>query len=222
MFKRFVISAVLALVAVVGYGQGVESPEEFLGYKLGSQFTPHYRVVEYFRYVVGASKLVKLQQYGTTNEGRPLLVVFVASDENIGRLDEIRQNNIRLTGLDKTGAGSTAGAPVICWLSYNVHGNEPSSSEAAMAMLYKILDPANAGWLKNTVVIIDPCLNPDGRERYVNFYNSVKSTPPDANPNAREHVEPWPGGRVNHYYFDLNRDWAWQTQKGNAGTPGAV
>ena len=213
MFKRFVVSAVLALVVLAGHGQGVQSPEDFLGYKLGSQFTPHYKVVAYFKYVAGMSKNMKLQEYGTTNEGRPLLVVFIASNENIGRLEEIRQNNIRLTGLDKTGAGSTANAPAICWLSYNVHGNEPASSEAAMAMLYKMVDPANTGWLKNTVVVMDPCLNPDGRERYINFYNSVKSTPPDANPSAREHVEPWPGGRVNHYYFDLNRDWAWQTQK---------
>ena len=216
MYKRFVVSAALALAVVSVFGQALESPENFLGYKLGSQFTPHYKVVEYFRYVAQASKHVKLQQYGTTNEGRPLLVVFIAGDENIGRLEEIRQNNIRLTGLDKTGAGTTVNAPVICWLSYNVHGNEPASSEAAMAMLFSLVDPANTrnvAWLKNTVVVIDPCLNPDGRERYVNFYNSVKSTPPDANPSAREHIEPWPGGRVNHYYFDLNRDWAWQTQK---------
>ena len=126
------------------------------------------------------------------------------------------KNNIRLTGLDITGPATTAGAPAICWLSYNVHGNEPASSEAAMAMLFKMANPANtrsSAWLKNTVVIIDPCLNPDGRERYINFYNPVKNNPPDANPSAREHVEPWPGGRVNHYYFDLNRDWAWQTQK---------
>ena len=85
-----------------------------------------------------------------------------------------------------------------------------------MLTLFDMVDPANAQtqvWLKNTLVVIDPCLNPDGRERYVNFYNSVKGITPDANPTSREHAEPWPGGRVNHYYFDLNRDWAWQTQK---------
>ncbi len=216
MIKRFVSLVVLAVFIFFGYGQEIQSPEQFLGYKLGTQFTPHYKIAAYFTYVAQASKRVKLQQYGTTNEGRPLLVVFIASDENIGRLDEIRQNNIRLTGLDKTRPGTMASAPAICWLSYNVHGNEPASSEAAMAMLFNMADPANtrsSGWLKNTVVIIDPCLNPDGRERYINFYNSVKDTPPDANPSAREHIEPWPGGRVNHYYFDLNRDWAWQTQK---------
>jgi len=173
-------------------------------------------------------KNVKLVQYGSTNEGRPLLAMFIASDENIGRLEEIRHNNLRLAGISSgssSGSSSTASTatttatattPVIVWLSYNVHGNEPSSSEAAMQTLYDMVDPANTRtkpWLRNTVVVIDPCLNPDGRDRYVNFYNSVKGEKPDANPAAREHSEPWPGGRVNHYYFDLNRDWAWQTQK---------
>ena len=85
-----------------------------------------------------------------------------------------------------------------------------------MQMLYNMVDPSDSrvrGWLKNTVIVIDPCLNPDGRERYINFYNSFRGAVPDANPSSREHVEPWPGGRINHYYFDLNRDWAWQTQK---------
>src|SRR6201999_354857 len=92
----------------------------------------------------------------------------------------------------------------------------PSSSEAAMQALFELANTANTRtqpWFKNTVVVMDPCLNPDGRERYVNFYNPVRELVPDASTAAREHMEPWPGGRVNHYYFDLNRDWAWQTQK---------
>jgi hypothetical protein len=202
-------------IALTSFAQKIQSPSEFLGYKLGDQFTYHYRIAEYFRYVAKASKNVKLVQFGSTNEGRPLLAMFIASDENIGKLEEIRHNNLRLAGIEK-GAAATTNTPVIVWLSYNVHGNEPSSSEAAMQTLYDMVDPANTrtrAWLKNTVVVIDPCLNPDGRDRYVNFYNSVKGEKPDANPSAREHSEPWPGGRVNHYYFDLNRDWAWQTQK---------
>ncbi|MVN20223.1 M14 family metallopeptidase [Mucilaginibacter arboris] len=194
--------------------QQIQSPSGFLGYPLGDQFTPHYRIAEYFRYIARTSKNVRLVQYGTTNEGRPLLAAFIASDENINRLEDIRQNNLRLAGLS-SGQGSTD-FPAIVWLSYNIHGNEPSSSEAAMQMLFQLVDPSNSqtkNWLKNTVVVIDPCQNPDGRDRYVNFYNPVHATPPDADPAAREHREPWPGGRYNHYYFDMNRDWAWQTQK---------
>lgn len=216
MIKRLLLSFILLGVFCTAIAQQIQSPEKFLGYKLGEKFTPHYRIAEYFKYVAGISKNVKLVQYGSTNEGRPLLAMFIASDENIGRLEEIRLNNLKLAGLDKSAAVGINNMPVICWLSYNVHGNEPASSEAAMWTLYDMVNPSNTRtqpWLKNTVVVIDPCLNPDGRDRYVNFYNSVRGETPDANPASREHSEPWPGGRVNHYYFDLNRDWAWQTQK---------
>ncbi|SDE79498.1 Zinc carboxypeptidase [Mucilaginibacter pineti] len=214
MIKKLLFVLVAIASVSAAFAQKIKSPDEFLGYKLGDQFTPHYRIVDYFKYVAQASKNVKLQQFGSTNEGRPLLAMFIASDENIGRLEGIRHNNLRLAGIESGTA--IANTPVITWLSYNVHGNEPASSEAAMWTLYDMVDPSNTktqAWLKNTVVVIDPCLNPDGRDRYVHFYNSVRGVLPDPNPTAREHVEPWPGGRVNHYYFDLNRDWAWQQQK---------
>ena len=216
MLKKLLFSLLFLSFIASTFAQSIQSPDEFLGYKAGEQFTPHYKIIEYFKYVAREAKNVKLQQYGTTNEGRPLMAMFIASADNIGRLEEIRENNLRLAGIAKGTPAATASTPVIVWLSYNVHGNEPSSSEASMQTLYDLVNPANtktAGWLKNMVVVIDPCLNPDGRERYVNFYNSVRGAKPDANPTAREHAEPWPGGRVNHYYFDLNRDWAWQTQK---------
>jgi hypothetical protein len=215
MLKKISLSLLCLSFACLAFAQEIQSPSEFLGYKLGSQFTPHFRIVDYFKYISGVSKNVKLLQYGSTNEGRPLVAIFIASDENIGRLEEIRQHNLSLAGLSSSNA-TLKDAPVIVWLSYNVHGNEPSSSEAAMQALYELSNPANKRtqpWFKNTVVVIDPCLNPDGRERYINYYNSVKGSVPNADPASREHSEPWPGGRVNHYYFDLNRDWAWQTQK---------
>jgi hypothetical protein len=246
MLKKIYVLFIFLSFVCTAFSQEIQSPEQFLGYKLGEQFTPHYKIVDYFKYIAQASKNVRLQQYGTTNEGRPLIAVFIASDENINRLEEIRINNLRLAGLEKvtfgnknnkvanavidsflnaengtilkttTTAATLNNAPVVLWLSYNVHGNEPASSEASMQTLFDLVNPYNKptkAWLKNTVVVIDPCLNPDGRERYVNFYNSVRGAVPDANPTSREHAEPWPGGRINHYYFDLNRDWAWQTQK---------
>ena len=192
------------------------SPREFLGYELGAHFTPHYKIVDYFRAVAKAVPgQVKLEQYGATYEGRPLLLAFIASPENLSRLESIRRNNLRLAGIihDKTGPDEQA--PVIVWLSYNVHGNEPASSEAAMKTLYELVNPESEKakeWLKNTVVIIDPCINPDGRDRYVNWFNDVTGSKPNPDPQSREHQEPWPRGRTNHYNFDLNRDWAWQTQ----------
>jgi hypothetical protein len=193
--------------------QKIRTPSEFLGYNLGEQFTPHYRVVDYYKYLAAASKNIKLEEYGKTNEGRPLLLAVIASADNIGKVEDFRKNNLRLAGISNGTA--TPDQPAIVWLSYNVHGNEAVSTEASLQTIFDLLDPSNQRtqlWLKNTVVIIDPCLNPDGRERYVNFYNPVRNLVPDAFPSSREHFEPWPGGRANHYYFDLNRDWAWQSQ----------
>ena len=212
---RSLLIGLLIFISGVSIAQSSKSPEQFLGYQLGKKFTPHYRIVQYFHELAMAVPgKMKLQEYGLTNEGKELLLAIVSSPENMLRIEEIRQNNLRLTGLldDKAGAVK---APAIVWLSYNVHGNEASSSEVSMKVLYELIsgnNPAADAWLKNTVVIIDPCLNPDGRDRYVNWYNQVAGKEPVANPIAREHDEPWPGGRSNHYNFDLNRDWAWQTQ----------
>ena len=211
--KRLLITCLILVVSVNCFAQNLKSPAEFLGYKLGEQFTPYYRVLDYVNHLAGQSANIKVQEYGKTYEGRPLNLVYIASDENIKQLDEIRHNNLKLAGIEN--GNYKTDAPAIIWFSYNVHGNEPSSTEVAMRVMYELVNPANESnkeWLKNLVVIIDPCLNPDGRERYTNFYNSTKSLTPNPSPDAREHLEPWPSGRTNHYYFDLNRDWAWQTQ----------
>ena len=214
MIKRNLLLYALLLFFSAAFSQA-PSPEAFLGYPLGKHFTPHDKIVAYFKEVARTvSGQMKLEQYATTYEGRPLLLAYIASPENLRRLEEIRLNNLRLAGAGDKTAGNENG-PVIVWLSYNVHGNEPSSSEAAMKTLYTLVDPSesrSATWLKNTVVIIDPCINPDGRDRYVNWFNGVVGSQPNPDRQSREHQEPWPRGRSNHYNFDLNRDWAWQTQ----------
>jgi len=224
--KRILFFSLLFVSVVSLRGQDVESPQQFLGYALGSHFTPHEKIVGYFREVAKAAPdRMLLKEYGRTYEGRPLLLAFIATPENLRRLEAIRLNNLRLAGVVRDGVAADEHGPVIVWLSYNVHGNEPASSEAAMKTLYELVSGGTgdgdevramgggpAVWLKNTVVVIDPCLNPDGRDRYVNWYNDVAGQSPNADPQAREHREPWPRGRVNHYNFDLNRDWAWQTQ----------
>ncbi|WP_405606051.1 M14 family metallopeptidase [Polaribacter sp. Asnod1-A03] len=190
------------------FSQTIQSPSEFLGYEIGSRFTRHHKVVDYFTYVSETLSNVTLEKYGETNEHRPLYVSYISSQENIDNLENIRKNNLAQTGIID---GNSDNKKAIVWLSYNVHGNEASSTEAAMLTIYELVTNKK-DWLKNTVVIMDPCINPDGRDRYVNWYNQVKSTPFDIGQDAKEHHEPWPGGRPNHYLFDLNRDWAWVTQ----------
>lgn len=212
--KKFLLLSFALVAAAHCFAQtNIQTPDEFLGYELGSRFTRHHRVVEYFKYVDELSANVKVTQYGETNELRPLIYAVIASPENFANLEQIRQDNLKRAGALE---GSPTGKVAIVWLSYNVHGNEASSLEASMKTLYELVNPANAKtkeWLKNTVVIMDPCINPDGRDRYANFYNQYGNSPFNSSGDAKEHREPWPGGRANHYLFDLNRDWAWLTQK---------
>lgn len=189
------------------FAQTIQSPSEFLGYELGTRFSRHHQVMDYYQYIASMlPKQVKLVHYGKTYEQRPLIAVYISSESNMDQLDEIQRAH-RLNREGKTNSSDKA----IVWLSYNVHGNESVSTEASMQTLYELLTEKQ-NWLENTVVIIDPCMNPDGRDRYVNWYNQKANSPFNVDPNSLEHQEPWPGGRANHYLFDLNRDWAWVTQ----------
>lgn len=197
---------------------GLPTPADFLGYPLGSRFTHHHRILAYLDALAAASDRVDVERYGATEEGRPLVLVTVASPEMRARLDAVRRTNLELaSGKLATEAASERIAgeqPVIVWLAYGVHGNESSSAEAAMATAYLLAAArgATAALLDRAVVLIDPLVNPDGRERYVSWYETQVGSSPDPVREASEHKEPWPGGRFNHYLFDLNRDWAWATQ----------
>jgi hypothetical protein len=188
----------------------LKSPADFLGYEIGTQFSRHADVVRYFEHVAANSDMVTYQEYGKTNERRPLTYAVVTAPANQANIESIRKNNLAQTGIIESTSTSNADKAIV-WLSYNVHGNEASSTEASMVTLYELITNKKE-WLENTVVIIDPCVNPDGRDRYANWYNQVASSPYDPLQAAAEHHEPWPGGRPNHYLFDLNRDWAWATQ----------
>lgn len=203
-----VLFAVLSLCWLSPAFAQIPSPASHLGYELGEKFSRHHQVVSYYQKLAEASENVQLIEYGRTYEDRPLLLSFVSSRDNLDNLDAIRTDNLRRAQLE-------AGAPTtnkgIVWLSYNVHGNESVSTEASMRTIYELLTNRQ-GWLEDMVVIIDPCVNPDGRDRYVNFYWQYGNQPFNPDPNSIEHMEPWPRGRANHYLYDLNRDWAWQTQ----------
>ena len=188
--------------------QNLKSPSDFLGYDIGTQFSRHSQVVDYFDHVSKEmNENILLINYGKTYERRPLFYAVISSKENIAEIESIRLNNLSALDVNENRSNDKA----IVWLSYNVHGNESSSTEASMQTVYELLT-RRAELLQNTVVIIDPCLNPDGRDRYANWYNQTKTSPYNTNKISREHIEPWPGGRANHYLFDLNRDWAWITQ----------
>ncbi|HUP62846.1 MAG TPA: M14 family zinc carboxypeptidase [Thermoanaerobaculia bacterium] len=212
MIRRLVISAVLLFVAFTAIAQ--PAPDEFLGYPTGARFTPYERILDYFRELAAKSPLVSIEQIGETYEHRPLVLATITSAKNRAALAEIRRNIAMIANGEGDAAQIAKTTPAIVWLAFGVHGNESSSAEASMMVASALLrDPALAPLLDDVVVIIDPLENPDGRERYIDFFRRATGLNANPNPDSMEHFEPWPGGRFNHYLFDMNRDWTWTSQR---------
>jgi len=209
--RKIILFSILFVLSNWSMAQTVD-PDTFFPNKLGEHFMPHYTIVDYFEAVGSESKQAVFSKYGETNEGRDLVYMVVSSAENMRNIEKIRQANIDLTNGENKNSND---AKAIVWLSFGVHGNEAGATNSAIATLYELTDPNNTeiqSWLENTVVIIDPCLNPDGYDRYTQWNRGVGNRIPNPHIETREHHESWPSGRVNHYQFDLNRDWAWATQ----------
>lgn len=173
----------------------------------------HHEVVAFAEELAGSSDRVALKTYGMTPEGRPLQLLAFGLPEHLAELDAIQTNQQRRASGEETDERWDALAVV--WLSYDVHGNEASCTEAALEVMAELADPASdrAGkWLQRLLVLVDPCSNPDGHDRYVHMVQQRRTAQPNPDPAAWSHHEPWPGGRLNHYLFDLNRDWAWARQ----------
>src|ERR1700761_9358782 len=186
----------------------IPTPEQYLGYPIGSFYTRHDQVVNYFRELARLSNRVHLQVIGRTVENREQIIATVTSPENYGRLEQIRQEHLSQIDPSKPVLGEKS--PIIIDLGYGVHGNETSSTEVSMLVGYYLAasqDPETLKWLSEAVIFIDPSINPDGRARAANYHNAYHSYPPVGDPLDKEHVEPWPQGRTNHHFTDLNRDW---------------
>ncbi|MFN3997220.1 M14 family metallopeptidase [Algoriphagus sp.] len=187
----------------------IPSPSQFLGYPIGDWHTRYDLIVKYFEKLDQISPMAQIKTIGYTHEHRPKVILTITSAVNMGNLEQIRLKQIQLA--DPSQAKPDVNSmPSIIHQGYGVHGNEPSSAEAAMLTAYWLMASQSdlaKNLRENAVVHIDPTLNPDGRDRHSLWANSNKGFPPVADPLDREHNEAWPGGRTNHYWFDLNRDW---------------
>ena len=191
------------------YNENIQSPEEFLGYEIGDQHTRHDLILAYIKYLSSVSERANLINYGKSYEGRTLTLLSISNEENLKNLEEIKTEHLKSTipGSIKT---INENLPIIINLGYGIHGNEPSASEAALLTAYTLIASKNKKidrLTTNSVVFIDPTLNPDGRDRHSQWANQYKSINLVADSNDAEHNESWPRGRTNHYWFDLNRDW---------------
>ena len=238
MVRRVVfLFAVCLLPLTHGFGQGFEfypgaryseaipSLKDVVGHSWGTEITAPSDVVRYLQSLSVATPMIKVVRYGETWEGRPLHYVVIASEKNMARLSEIQQGMKRLAdprSVSKAEADQlVASLPAVTWLSYGIHGNEISSTDAALLTAYHLLaakdDELVQRILQETVVILDPMQNPDGRQRFVGYFEQTRGPWPDEDQQAAEHRETWPGGRGNHYLFDMNRDWFGLTQVESQG-----
>ncbi|WP_282161436.1 M14 family zinc carboxypeptidase [Ulvibacterium marinum] len=187
----------------------VPTPQEFLGYDIGKHHTRHDLIVAYLEKLAEVSDQASIQEYGKTHEGRKLVMLTITTPENFSNLTTLKQQHLAFTDPSKT-VSNYDEVPIFINLGYNVHGNEPSSSEAALLMAYTLVasnHPEIQNYRKRAIIFIDPTINPDGRDRHTQWANMYQGNPEVADPQDAEHNEYWPGGRTNHYWFDLNRDW---------------
>ncbi|MGA0154627.1 MAG: M14 family zinc carboxypeptidase [Flavobacteriaceae bacterium] len=187
------------------YDPSVPKPEHIIGHEVGEWHITHDKLVQYMTALANASDRMQLTTRGTTYEGRPIILLTVSSPENLARIDEIKANQQRIASGEK--APSTED-PVVIYQGFSIHGNEPSGSNASLAYAYYLAAADEAlQLLENTIVLFDPSFNPDGLQRFAYWANTNRAHVINSDPNDREYSEVWPGGRTNHYYFDLNRDW---------------
>ena len=205
----------------VRYNRSIPKPEEIIGHQIGTSHTRTDQVVDYFEALASRSNRIILNDHALTHEGRRLIHAIVTHPDNHENLEIIREGNLKLS--DKPNSMSDQDLnkmPLVAYLGFSIHGDEASGTEASLLLLYHLA--AGSGKqiddiLKNTVLIIDPMFNPDGRDRFVNWVNGNRGRVPTSDTQDREHNQPWPRGRTNHYLFDMNRDWLPVTQPESNG-----
>lgn len=193
----------------VSYNPEIPKPQEVLGYVPGEWHASHDQIVNYMRVLAEESPRISIKNRGTTYEGRPLVLLTITSEENHENLEDIREKHVALTEPGSE-ALNTADMPVIINQGFSIHGNEPSGANAAILAAYYLAaaeGPKIDKILDQTVILLDPVFNPDGLQRFSSWVNVHKSENINPDPQDREYDEAWPGGRTNHYWFDMNRDW---------------
>ena len=208
------------------YDPAIPTVQKVLGFAPGERVASPAELIQYFEALAAAApNRVKLFDYARSWEKRRLVYIAIGNEANVKRLDEIKASMRRLADPRKTSSAEaqklTGSLPAVIMLAYGVHGNEISGADAAMMTAYHLLaarnDATTAGVLASTLVLIDPAQNPDGRNRFVHNFNVAEGLEPDGSTVAAERNEPWPGGRTNHYHFDMNRDWFALTQPESRG-----
>ncbi len=201
----------------IDYDPAIPKPSDILGHEVGEWHVRHDLVVQYFEALAAASPRFAIEEYGRSHEGRRLLLATVTNDATPERIEALRTRHLDVAVGRKD---LTDADPAVVWMGYGVHGNESSATNASVLLAYYLCAARGKGTqrlLDNCLVLIDPCINPDGLSRFAHWANTHKSRNLVGDPASREHNEVWPGGRTNHYWFDLNRDWLLLTHPESRG-----
>ncbi|SDM97485.1 M14 family metallopeptidase [Kriegella aquimaris] len=193
----------------ITYDQSIPKPQEVIGHEVGEWHVTHDKLVFYMHELAKASDRITIENRGQTFEGRPLLLLTVTTPQNHKNIEKIREDHLALTEVN-TSSLNIETMPIVVYQGFSIHGNEPSGSNAALAYAYYLAaaqGPEIERILENIILLVDPAFNPDGLQRFAYWANTNKSINLNADNNEREYHEVWPGGRTNHYWFDMNRDW---------------
>ncbi len=194
----------------LNYDESIPTPEEFLGWQIGDWHLSHELQQAYMRMLADKSDRIVLQEYARSYEERPLLALIVTSPANHARLGELQEAHMKLSQLGTAGSDRIKDVPGVLYQGYSIHGNEPSGGNAAPLVAYYLAAAPMSeveDLLNDNIVLLDPCYNPDGFNRFATWANMHKARKLNPDNQDREYDESWPRGRTNHYWFDLNRDW---------------
>ena len=207
--------------AGINYDLSIPKPEDVIGHKIGDRHTRTSQIVDYYESIASVSDRVDLDDHARSHEGRRLIHAIVTHPDNHKNLENIRIDNVKISDMPNQMKNKNLDKmPLVAYLGFSIHGDEASGAEAAVLLLHHLA--AGQGdeidqILRNTIIIIDPMFNPDGRDRFANWANGNRGIVPTTDTQDREHNQPWPRGRTNHYLFDLNRDWMPVTQPESQG-----
>ena len=194
----------------IKYNSRIPTPESYLGFVPGEYHVTYDQVIGYIKLLANSSGRILIEQYGKTYEQRPLYLITISSQQNLKNIDKIKTQHKFLSDPAKSSSLKTENMPIVTWLGFSVHGNEASGTNAVPLLLYYLTASEGSeinNLLSNTIILIDPTINPDGYSRFAEWVNMNRGNVLNPDPDSREHTEYWPGGRGNHYWFDPNRDW---------------
>lgn len=194
----------------IAYDPAIPTPEAYFGWQVGEWHLSHDQQLAYMRTLDALSPRITLTEYARTHEQRPLIYLTITAEANHSRLEELRQLHLQLNDPEQGARADLGKVPLVLYQGFTIHGNEPSGANAAVLVAYYLAagqSPEVKQILDQTIILFDPCLNPDGMQRFSTWANIHKNLNLTSNPADREYNEAWPGGRTNHYWFDLNRDW---------------